>query len=259
MELRRGRERGADFWSPRKAAWYARAVRAGDYAERVLAAAADALDGCRSALDVGAGVGALTLPLARRLCRVTALEPAPAMAAELRAAVAAERLDSVTVVEAAWGEVEVAPHDLVLCAHVGGLLRPGAPFLGQVSTVARRSVVLVRDVPTGDDKFFYAELYPRLRGRPYHRGDAGDTAADTVRALRALGIEPRVTEIEYSSDQPFDSLEEACDFWMAYMELEDDGARAVLRDFLRRRLEPRDDGWLARLRKRAAVIAWTVA
>jgi tRNA1(Val) A37 N6-methylase TrmN6 len=43
----------------------------------VLAAAAPVLSECRSALDVGAGFGALALPLARRIAHVTALEPAP--------------------------------------------------------------------------------------------------------------------------------------------------------------------------------------
>jgi hypothetical protein len=126
-----------------------------------------------------------------------------------------------------------------------------------VSGAARRSVVLVRDAPGGDGKFYFAELYPLLLGRRYERGDGGGFE-ETVRDLRALGVEPAVEMIEYASDQPFDSLEEACDFWMAYMGLEAADARAFLRGFLGQRLEPRGSGWLARLRKRAAVISWTV-
>ena len=41
---------------------------------------AELLVECRTALDVGAGFGALALPLARRLLRVTAIEPAAAIA-----------------------------------------------------------------------------------------------------------------------------------------------------------------------------------
>ena len=215
------------------------------------------LDGCRDALDVGAGFGALALPLARRLGSVTALEPSPPMARALRAAAAASGLANVSVIESAWGDRPLTPHDLVICAHVGGLLAGDSPFLGQVGVIARRMVALIRDLSDGPayDKFFYRELYPVLLGRAYEHRCRVD---DTVAGLERLGIHPAVTPIEYSSDQPFDSLEEACDFWMTYMGLEGDQPRAYLRRFLDARLERRDGELVAPFRKRAAVIAWTV-
>jgi SAM-dependent methyltransferase len=248
--LRRG---SREFWTPQKVAWYQRADARSDYAARVLAAAAGLLARCRSALDVGAGFGALAVPLARRLDRVTALEPAPAMAAALRATAAREGLTHLTVIEAAWGEVAVAPHDLVLCAHVSGLTEPGSAFLREVSGYACQGVVLVRDAPGGDDKFFFGELYPRLLGRPYE-SCAGWEA--TVEDLRAHGIHPTVELIEYRSDQPFDSLEEACEFWMTYLDLHDEATRGFLREFLAPRLRREGSTLVAPLRKRAAVIQW---
>ncbi len=244
------------IWTERTVAWYERANARSDCAARVLAAGADLLAGCRSALDVGAGFGALALPLARPLERVTALEPSPAMAAALRRAVSRQALTNVAVVEAGWGEIPMVPHDVVVCAHVGPLLRAGAPFLAQVSELAQRGVLLVRDAEGGDDKFFFPELYPLLLGRPYHERCCGDI--ETVDALRAHGIEPTVTTIEYRSDQPFESLEEACDFWMTYMGLESAHARARLGAFLAARLQRDGGGWAAPLRKRASVIQWRV-
>jgi SAM-dependent methyltransferase len=242
-------------WTARTVAWYERANTRSDYAERVLAAAAPALAGCRSALDVGAGFGALALPLAARFAHVTALEPSPPMAAALRHAVARRGLHNVTVIEARWGEVDVGGHDLVVCAHVGPLLGAGSPFLAALPHTARRAFVLVRDTPGGDDKFFFSELYPRLLGRPYTRSCCG---TETIDALRSVGLRPSVVEIDYRSDQPLESLDEACDFWMTYMGLEDATARAVLREFLATRLVRDGDGWLAPFRKRAAVIWGTL-
>jgi SAM-dependent methyltransferase len=238
-------------------AWYERANEESDYAASVLEAVGPALDGCRDALDVGAGFGALALPLARRLEAVTALEPSAAMARALRAGAASAGLANVTVIEAAWGEAPVQPHDLVICAHVGGLLDGDSPFLRGAGRLARRLVAFVRDLPAGpdDDKFFYRELYPALLGRPYEHRCRAD---DTVAGLERLAIRPTVTPIEYSSDQPFDSLEEACDFWMTYMGLEGEGRRDYLRRFLSERLERRDGKLVAPFRKRAAVIAWQV-
>ncbi len=244
------------FWTARTAGWYRRAAERGDYAARVLDAIGPRLDACETALDVGAGCGALAVPLARRLHTVTALEPSPAMADGLRGWASEAGLGNVTVVEAAWGEAEVRPHDLVLCAHVGGLLRAHSAFLREVGRIARRLVVLVRDLTAargGEDKFFFRELYPVLLGRPYPRRRGAD---DLVAALRARGVCPRVTEIAYRSDQPFADLDEACDFWMTYLGLSDPGARAYLAAFLRERLVRRDGEWIAPFRKTAAVITW---
>lgn len=249
-EKRRTRE---ELWTPRTVAWYIRANARSDYAERVLGVAEELVADCRTALDVGAGFGALALPLAARLERVTALEPSPAMAEGLRREAVRLGRGNITVVEAAWGKAELPPHDLIVCAHVGPLLRPGAPFLAEVGRHARRGVILVVDAPGREDKFFFSELYPRLLGRPY---DHRCTGKETVAALRELGLVPRVATVEYSSDQPLDSLEEACDFWMAYMKLAGDEPRAYLRDFLAPRLVPEGRGWLAPFRKRCLVAWW---
>jgi hypothetical protein len=253
--------RAGEFWTERKVAWYRRAVARSDYAATVLGALNPVLPNCASALDVGAGCGALALPLAARLRHVTALEPALAMAKALREEAAARGLRNVEVVEAALGEVPVGPHDLVLCAHVGELLRPAAAFLRQVSGMARRWVVLVRDAPPEagklPDKFFFRELYPRLLGRPYETGcpDPGET----IEGLRALGITPDVTAIRYRSDQPFDDLDEACEFWEEYLGLAPGAQRPFLRDFLAERLVRDGGGWLGPYEKRALAIAWRVA
>lgn len=247
---------GGDFWTDRKVAWYRRANARSDYAARVLAVIDELLASARSALDVGAGFGALAVPLAERLERVTALEPSRAMVAALRHEADRRRLTNITVVEAGWDESRIEPHDLVVCAHVGPLLGRGAAFLREAPARARRGVVLVRDVPDDHDKFFFTELYPLLLGRPY---DRCCDYADTLDELARLAVTPTVTPIEYASDQPFDTFAEAVEFWMEYMDLTSDDARATLRRFLERRLERDGDGWIARLPKRAAVIQWCVA
>jgi SAM-dependent methyltransferase len=241
-------------WTERTVAWYERANERSDYAERVLAAVAPVLASCRSALDVGAGFGALALPLAARLEAVTALEPSPPMAAALRRAIARRGVTNLTVAQARWGERELPVHDLVVCAHVGPLLDGGSPFLAALPRLARRAFVVIRDAPGGDDKFFFSELYPRLLGRPYARNRPHE---DTLDALRRQGLSPAILHLDYRSDQPFESLEEACDFWMTYMGLEDEASRDFLRAFLAERLSREAGGWVAPFRKRA-MVAWGV-
>jgi SAM-dependent methyltransferase len=234
-------------------AWYERATLRGDYASTILAAAGPVLADSRSVLDVGAGFGALSVPLAARMQQVTALEPAPAMRRALCRAIRRHRLTNVRVVAAVWGERPLSPHDAVVCAHVGPLLTRGSSFLASLPVLARRAVVLVHDVPGGDDKFFFSELYPKLLGRAYGSGCAPD---DLLEALAAVGIVPTVRVVEYRSDQPFRSLAEACTFWMTHMRLAGASARRFLHDFLGDRLRREGRGWIAPYRKRAAVITW---
>jgi SAM-dependent methyltransferase len=236
-------------------AWYRRALERSDYAEKVLAVLAPLLAGCETALDVGAGCGALALPLAERLGRVTAIEPAPAMAGALREEARARKLENIEVIEAAWGEVPIRPHDVVLCAHVGELAQAGSAFPRQASALARRGVALVRDTEEGRDKFFFSELYPIFLGRPY---TPGCNYEETLEDLGRVGISPTITLVSYSSDQPFTDLEEACDFWTDYLGLEGADVRRFLRQFLQGRLLLDGAGLVAPYEKRAAVIWWRV-
>ncbi len=244
---------GGEFWTERKVAWYERALERSDFAEKVLGALAPVIADCETALDVGAGCGALTLPLAARLRRVTALEPAPAMATALRNAAVARGLDNVEVIEAAWGEAPVVAHDLVLCAHVGPLLNPGSAFLLEVSSRARRWVAIVRDTGRARNKFFFPELYPLLLGRPY---DQGGEDRDPAAGLEHLQSAPTVTLVSYHSDQPFTDLEDACDFWEEYLGVRGAPAREVLREFLAPRLVRDGSGWIVPYTKDAAVVYW---
>ena len=231
------------LWNARTVAWYQRALERSDYATRVLAAIEPLLAETGSVLDVGAGCGALALPLAERIPRVTALEPAPPMAAALRGEAGERGLRHLAVVEAAWGEVTLPPHDLVLCAHVGELTRPGAPF------PARRCAV--------------GPALDRDRARPWHRigqvllpgalprpsrpavpGRLGlpGKKRDMLEGLAGLGICPEAALVDYRSDQPFADLEEACDFYAVYLGVSGPEARGFLRDFLAARLTRRASG-----------------
>jgi hypothetical protein len=148
-----------------------------------------------------------------------------------------------------------APVRWVECMRRASALAPGATFVEDAARVATHAIVLVRDTPGRDDKFFYSELYPRLLGRPYIRTCED---GDTVAGLTPLGIAADVTTIEYRSDQPFDSLDEACEFWMTYMDLAGEAPHRFLHGFLGERLQRDGDGWLAPFTKRATVIRWRV-
>jgi cyclopropane fatty-acyl-phospholipid synthase-like methyltransferase len=72
-------------------------------------------------LDIASGPGAITIPFAERVCRVTAVEPADRMATALMSYAQNRGLSNIEIIPKTWQEVdEVAyskNYDLVICCH----------------------------------------------------------------------------------------------------------------------------------------------
>jgi len=241
-------------WTGEQVRWYVAALRLSNFPRKVMAALEPLLTGCRSALDVGAGCGALTVPLARRLKRVTALEPAPAMVEALQERLRRARLRNVRILPQAWGEAAVPRHDLLLAANVPLPWDRAGELLAGLERAAGRRIVLIHRVDTGRDKFYFDELYPLLFNQPYPRKR---DYRGVLAALHGLEVHAEVRVIEYDFDQPFADLDEALRFWKHYLGLRLDSSRdARLRAFLGRRLRPWRGGWRAPIRKRSALLSW---
>lgn len=58
-------------------------------------------------LDIGAGPGTLAVPLARRGCKVTAVEPSGVMVSALRDYQASEQVDDIRIIEKKWEDVTI--------------------------------------------------------------------------------------------------------------------------------------------------------
>jgi len=100
-----------------------------------------------SILDVGAGTGAFTLPLAAHAARVTALDYSPAMLRVLRRKLqAAAAPDNVQVVLARWEDAQVEAHDVVFAENA--LYRVADPRLAltKIVAAARRRGIIVWSV-----------------------------------------------------------------------------------------------------------------
>lgn len=251
-----GSEHDEHFWTSRRARWFNQAVQISDFPAQTLKALEPVLVGCRSVLDVGAGVGALTLPLARSVEAVTAMEPSPAMLEALRENLAHAHLRNVTCIPAAWGKTDVPPHDLILVANVSPIFTDLLGFLTTAEPLARRAIALVQNVGPGTEKFYFGELHPLLLGRPY---PGRDDYLKTVTLLHSLGIYADVQIISYHFDQPFADIGEAVDFWKEQMRLADPEQERRLVGYLQTKLQRVGSRLVAPMRRQSAVLTWRVA
>ncbi len=140
-------------------------------------------------LDVGAGTGRASLPLAAAGHPLTAVEKNPGMAQGLREE--AERLGvDVTLVEGAWPEVaaQAGVHDVAMCAHVVYDVQDIAPFVSALHTSARRGVA-IELTPTHP----WSGLAPYYKALHALDRPAGPSVGDLVTVIREeLGAEPAV-------------------------------------------------------------------
>lgn len=136
------------------------------------------------ALDFGAGVGRLSLPLAARFARVSSVDVSPGMLRELVRNAAARGVETITTrdgVDAVAADVDFAL-SLIVLQHIPtarGLaamlaiwdrLAPGGVLALDVPIASHRSRAWLRLRRLRDRVPFAQTVWNRLRGRPAHDG-----------------------------------------------------------------------------------------
>lgn len=122
------------------------------------------LEGASSAIEIGAGSGTLTMPLARQLRRLTAVEPSPAMAAVLQANLTQQRLGHVAVIRQRWEEAELPPADAVIAGGCLYVFYEIEEALRKMLACAREKVLLTH---VGNDGLWEIDLRAQeLLGAP---------------------------------------------------------------------------------------------
>ena len=94
-------------------------------------------------LDVGAGAGRLSLPLALNCRHVAAVEPSASMAQVLSQQMTDLSIQNVSLIQAKWEEAEVEVADIVLCCHVLYVVADIERFVRKLESHARQSVLVV--------------------------------------------------------------------------------------------------------------------
>ena len=182
-------------------------------------------------LDVGAGIGRWTLPMARRVRRVTAVEPLLGMRQVLVERATAQGVANLDVLDAPWLTAQVPPHDAVVAAHATYTTTDLLGFVRKMEACARRSCYLVLRVPAHDG--IIGELSERINRR-WH--DSPNFIVG-YNLLLSAGFRPNVlmepTAVRRWTDP---TLEAAIARVKRHLRLGDDRHDAAIREVLDRRL-----------------------
>ena len=183
------------YWD-RRAASYARSTHT--RVDEFLAVLEPYLSPRKTLIDVGAGTGRHTAPLAERVEWVTAVEPSERMRSHI------PPRDNITVVASSWEDAAVAPADLVICSHVlYGVAEP-LPFVTKLERSARERVfVMLRET---DLPHPAAEVRRRLLGED---GPRLPRFSDLFMLLLQMGIAADVNFLRYPIATRYADMEEA--------------------------------------------------
>ena len=203
-------------------------------------------------LDVGAGGGAASLPLAGVAGQLVAVDESPAMVAAFLAAAEAAGV-AAEGVEGRWPEVagRVGPADVVVCHHVLYNVADLAPFADALTGHARR-----RMVAELTDRHPLAGLGPLWRRFHGLERPTGPGADEAMAALEALGLRVARQDWESQDRFGFDDLDELVAFTRRRLCLpaaRDPEVAAALLDEGTRQV---DGVWVSGQPRRVTTLSW---
>jgi hypothetical protein len=137
-------------------------------------------------IDIGPGSGRWTIPLARKVKSVTAVEPTPALAEVLSENIHLAGLNNVVIVSETWENVNLLKHSFCLCAHGMYNSLDIAGFVKKMEDRADRFCGLSIRIPPADGVM--AEMSELIYSR---RHDSPD-AIIAYNALYMMGINANV-------------------------------------------------------------------
>jgi SAM-dependent methyltransferase len=203
-------------------------------------------------LDLGAGNGALTIPLSRKVKSVTALDNSPGMLKILRQRAREEGATNIRILHKDWQEVEIGHglpvHDVVIasrCLPMGDL-RISLPKMLQAG---RRAWFVIWRIPTRNDSYAAAAA---ILGRPYQPFPEHTIL---VSLLYDLGIYANVEIYATRMKRRFASLEEAIDESVRGTSVSPE-ERTRLGAYLQGVLTQGRDGWIMDIPVRWALLWW---
>lgn len=168
-------------------------------------------------IDIGAGTGRYTLPVARWAREVIAVEPSPVMSGYLRENLARRGIDNVMLVARRWEVAEVAVADFAVCSHVLYDVLEIDAFLRKMDELARHGCFIVHHREQFD--LIARRLWPLVHGEERAPMPMFDLLLEV---LNEIGVS-RIQEGRMPSPFRvcFDSSEEVIEYGLETLMLED--------------------------------------
>jgi len=201
-------------------------------------------------LDIGAGIGRWSIPMAKVCKKVNALDVLPGMLEILRENAAAENVTNIHTVVGDWETAAVEPHNHVLSSHAAYISPDIVEYARKMERSAKKACYLVMLVPRHDGVI--GELSRRIHGT-FH--DSPNFIVG-YNALLQAGIAGHVIMEERGRQWHNETLDDALERAKRHLRLSTNEYDAMIMDLLKERLVRREGqyGWPDWMR--SALVWW---
>ncbi|HII05950.1 MAG TPA: class I SAM-dependent methyltransferase [Methanotrichaceae archaeon] len=257
---RRGRENPGEFWDKRAEEFNRSTKERSERTDRQVTSLR--LNPDFTILDVGAGTGRLSVPIAKRVRSVTAVDQSRGMLDCLEENMAEVGLSNFHCIQKRWENVQlgvdIEPHDVVIASHSLGMFDL-QEALEKMNSAAKKRVYIF----TSAGKWFFddleEELWERVYDRPPRRGGWRSDYMLLYNILHEMGIYANVEIRDAEHVQRYESLDEAVRRWKVMRGIPEEN-EPFLREYLAKNLEGDDGenggGFTFRRRTKSAMIWW---
>ncbi|TRZ68436.1 MAG: class I SAM-dependent methyltransferase [Methanothrix sp.] len=254
---RRGRENPGEIWDKRAQEFNRSTKERNERTERQVASFR--LDPDYTVLDVGAGTGRLSVPIANSVRSVTAIDQSRGMLNCLEENMAEEGFSNYQSIQKRWEDVrlgvDIEPHDVVIASHSLGMFDL-QEAVAKMDAAAKRYVYIL----TSAGKWFFddleEELWERIYEGPPRRGGRRSDYMLLYNLLHDMGIYANVDIRDAEHVQRYESLDEAVERWKVMRDVSEEN-ESFLREYLAKNLEDEDgEGFTFRRKTKSAMIWW---
>jgi SAM-dependent methyltransferase len=205
-----------------------------------------------SVLDVGCGNGTISIPLAKKIRHVTALDSDPGLLPTLTHKCMSEGISNLRFANEDWLQarigIDIEPHDIVLASRFRRLI-PIQNFLEQMHQASNHLCYLTWIV---DRKEIDSEICEIL-GKEYHPLPDYKIICNV---LNNMGIEANVDIFEAQDTHRFESEEDAVEEVMRGYKVESHEAKERITALVKSELKQRDGFWWKDTTTKWALIWW---
>ncbi|RJS85554.1 class I SAM-dependent methyltransferase [Methanophagales archaeon] len=244
-----------DFWDER-VDWFEELVQQSDRAGMIMSRIKTKED--YRVLDIGAGPGTTTIPLAKIVRGVTVVEPSSGMLARLKENASKHNLVNIAYLNKKWEEVEIGKgkdieaggHDVVIASH-SLVMRDIKNALVKINDAVKRNVYIFIVAGRRTEKEGSSLWSLFNREKPGNRPDY----IYLYNILYQLGIYANVEIIDANHNMQFPDLDAAVRHYKTWMNVSGDNEEK-LRLYLSENLVKEEGSLWLRHTLRTAMISW---